>query len=103
MPEYGENGSPVYVPEYDRARAKRLFYINRFNLVASDLIAVNRSLPDVRKAACRAKRYPVAELPDTSVVIVFHNEAWSTLGRQPQAAPANQPDHSLFQCAQSTV
>lgn len=64
---YGENGSPVYVPDYERSRAKELFFVNRFNLVASDMISVNRSLPDPRRAACRAKRYDLFSMPNTSV------------------------------------
>ena len=79
MHKSGENGHPVYVPDRDRSRAKELFFINRFNLLASDMISVNRSLPDPRRAACRSKKYNHNSLPNTSVVIVFHNEAWSTL------------------------
>ncbi|KAH7645703.1 polypeptide n-acetylgalactosaminyltransferase 13 [Dermatophagoides farinae] len=80
LPNYGENGSPVYVPKMDHTQAKRLFAINQFNIVASDMISVNRSLPDIRKQTCRVKKYP-DNLPDTSIIIVFHNEAWSTLAR----------------------
>lgn len=56
------------------------FKENEFNLVASDMISLNRSLPDVRHPGCKSKRYPT-KLPTTSIVIVFHNEAWSTLLR----------------------
>ncbi|KFR12728.1 Polypeptide N-acetylgalactosaminyltransferase 13, partial [Opisthocomus hoazin] len=76
----GEMGKAVLIPKDDQEKMKELFKINQFNLMASDLIALNRSLPDVRLDGCKTKVYP-DELPNTSVVIVFHNEAWSTLLR----------------------
>lgn len=78
----GEMGKPVVIPSDRQAESKEKFKINQFNLVASDMISLNRSLPDYRMDACKRKSYPPnSELPDTSVVIVFHNEAWSTLLR----------------------
>ncbi|XP_061827673.1 polypeptide N-acetylgalactosaminyltransferase 3 isoform X1 [Nerophis lumbriciformis] len=54
-----------------------------FNLYASDRISLSRDLgPDTRPPECieqTFKRCP--PLPTTSVIIVFHNEAWSTLLR----------------------
>ncbi|XP_043931541.1 polypeptide N-acetylgalactosaminyltransferase 3 [Protopterus annectens] len=54
-----------------------------FNVFASDRISLHRDLgPDTRPPECieqKFKRCP--SLPTTSVVIVFHNEAWSTLLR----------------------
>ncbi|XP_065493819.1 polypeptide N-acetylgalactosaminyltransferase 13 isoform X1 [Caloenas nicobarica] len=76
----GEMGKAVLIPRDEQDKMKELFKINQFNLMASDLIALNRSLPDVRLEGCKTKVYP-GELPNTSVVIVFHNEAWSTLLR----------------------
>ena len=67
-------------PEDQKAEKKEKFKIHQFNLLVSDQISVNRSLKDVRMEACRSKKYPAA-LPTTSIVIVFHNEAWSTLLR----------------------
>ncbi|KAM7104765.1 polypeptide N-acetylgalactosaminyltransferase 3 isoform 2-T3 [Molossus nigricans] len=54
-----------------------------FNAFASDRISLHRDLgPDTRPPECieqKFKRCP--PLPTTSVIIVFHNEAWSTLIR----------------------
>lgn len=54
-----------------------------FNAFASDRISLQRALgPDTRPPECvdqKFRRCP--PLPTTSVVIVFHNEAWSTLLR----------------------
>ncbi|XP_078085318.1 polypeptide N-acetylgalactosaminyltransferase 13 isoform X1 [Mustelus asterias] len=76
----GEMGKAVLIPMEDQEKMRDLFKINQFNLMASDMIAFNRTLPDVRLEGCKTKVYQ-DDLPDTSVVIVFHNEAWSTLLR----------------------
>ncbi|CAD6999257.1 unnamed protein product [Ceratitis capitata] len=70
---------------------KEKFKENQFNLLASDLISLNRSLTDVRhESDCKKKHYP-SKLPTTSIVIVFHNEAchaartvWSVINRSPR-------------------
>ncbi|XP_076349315.1 polypeptide N-acetylgalactosaminyltransferase 1-like isoform X1 [Tachypleus tridentatus] len=81
VPKAGDNGQPVYISPHENAKMKTLFHINRFNLLASDRISVNRTIQDARKQSCREKSYVTSGLPDTTVIIVFHNEAWSTLLR----------------------
>ncbi|KAJ6648658.1 Polypeptide N-acetylgalactosaminyltransferase 3 [Pseudolycoriella hygida] len=76
----GDDGKPVIIPAKDVLRMQQKFQINRFNLMASDRMALNRTLPDVRKKKCIDKKYPL-DLPTTSIIIVFHNEAWSVLMR----------------------
>nr|XP_023398832.1 polypeptide N-acetylgalactosaminyltransferase 13 [Loxodonta africana] len=90
----GEMGKAVLIPKDDQEKMKELFKINQFNLMASDLIALNRSLPDVRLEGCKTKVYP-DELPNTSVVIVFHNEAWSTLLRTVHSVINRSPHYLL--------
>lgn len=76
----GEMGKAVHIPPEQDAIQQELFKLNQFNLMASDMISLNRSLKDVRLSGCKNKKFPKL-LPDTSIVIVFHNEAWSTLLR----------------------
>lgn len=76
----GEMGTAVHISPEDEAKQQELFKLNQFNLMASDMIALNRSLRDIRLEGCKTKKYS-KYLPNTSIVIVFHNEAWSTLLR----------------------
>ncbi|XP_067931373.1 polypeptide N-acetylgalactosaminyltransferase 13-like [Watersipora subatra] len=93
----GDGGKAVAIPEHLQAKSKEMFKINQFNLMASDMIALNRTLPDHRLSACKSAPYKqhVDILPQTSIIIVFHNEAWSTLLRTVHSAIDRSPRHLL--------
>ena len=80
-PGAGEEGRPVFLKPHEQIKSKRLFHINEFNLVVSNKISLDRALEDVRSADCKTLKYNIDSLPRTSIIIVFHNEAWSTLLR----------------------
>ena len=48
---HGERGAAVHVPSRLHAKATSTFAINQFNLIASELVSVNRALPDERVSA----------------------------------------------------
>uniref|UniRef100_A0A8C6SU36 Polypeptide N-acetylgalactosaminyltransferase n=1 Tax=Neogobius melanostomus TaxID=47308 RepID=A0A8C6SU36_9GOBI len=77
-PYHTDSLSPEEQKEKERGEEKHCF-----NLFASDRISLSRDLgADTRPPECieqTFKRCP--PLPTTSVIIVFHNEAWSTLLR----------------------
>ncbi|XP_033762781.1 polypeptide N-acetylgalactosaminyltransferase 5-like [Pecten maximus] len=52
---------------------------NAFNEYVSDMISLDRSLNDTRDPECKTMVY--SNLPDASVIVTFHNEAWSVLLR----------------------
>jgi len=86
----GEMGSAVDIPDNRKEEVEKMFPINQFNLVASEMISLNRSLTDARHQHCIKDKYP-AILPPTSVIIVFHNEAWSTLLRSIHSVISRSP------------
>jgi len=90
----GEMGRPVYVPKEQQTLMREKFKLNQFNIMASDKIRLNRTLPDVRMEGCKSKSYP-SQLPSTSVIIVFHNEAWSTLLRTVTSVINRSPNHLI--------
>ncbi|VDN07791.1 unnamed protein product [Thelazia callipaeda] len=79
----GEMGSAVVIDKSRQEERDRKFKENQFDVMASDMISINRTLPDYRSSKCRevARKYNTANFSPTSIVIVFHNEAWSTLLR----------------------
>uniref|UniRef100_A0A8L8KSH1 Polypeptide N-acetylgalactosaminyltransferase n=1 Tax=Heligmosomoides polygyrus TaxID=6339 RepID=A0A8L8KSH1_HELPZ len=94
LPQYGENGAGVALPDELTAIKDKRFKENEFNVVASEMISVNRSLPDYRSSECQAKVFR-EDLPKTSIIIVFHNEAWTTLLRTLHSVINRSPLHLL--------
>ncbi len=76
----GEMGEAVKVPWHMEDDAKRRWSEHQLNVVASEQVSLNRRLPDVRRPECRDAVYP-KRLPKATVIVVFFNEAWSTLLR----------------------
>ncbi|XP_033624442.1 N-acetylgalactosaminyltransferase 7-like isoform X2 [Asterias rubens] len=76
----GENGVPVRTGAGEKEAVERGIREYGFNQYVSDKISLDRNIPDLRNAQCKYWHYP-EKLPTTSVIIVFHNEGWSTLLR----------------------
>ncbi|XP_036170844.1 N-acetylgalactosaminyltransferase 7 isoform X7 [Myotis myotis] len=76
----GENAKPLVLgPELKHAVQASIKEFG-FNMVASDMISLDRSVNDLRQEECKYWHYD-ENLLVSSVIIVFHNEGWSTLMR----------------------
>ncbi|XP_061686943.1 N-acetylgalactosaminyltransferase 7 isoform X2 [Syngnathoides biaculeatus] len=76
----GEGAKPfVLGPEYKETIQASIKEFG-FNMVASDMISLDRTISDIRHEECMYWHYD-DRLLTSSVVIVFHNEGWSTLMR----------------------
>lgn len=59
----GENGWAFHLPrDFDKDKKDSLYRQNGFNALASDYIALNRSIKDLRHEKCRTRSY-LAQLP----------------------------------------
>uniref|UniRef100_A0A1L8E1A6 Polypeptide N-acetylgalactosaminyltransferase n=1 Tax=Nyssomyia neivai TaxID=330878 RepID=A0A1L8E1A6_9DIPT len=76
----GEKGLAALVPVEENDLKESMYRANGFNALLSDKISVNRSIPDIRHAKCKEKKY-LSELPTVSVIVPFYEEHWSTLLR----------------------
>jgi polypeptide N-acetylgalactosaminyltransferase len=97
----GELGKSVKIektklsPE-ERKKYDEGFQKNAFNQYASDMISIHRSLPVQTDEECKAEKYS-SGLPNTSVIICFHNEAWSVLLRTVHSVLERTPDELLHE------
>ncbi|PAV76330.1 hypothetical protein WR25_27017 [Diploscapter pachys] len=95
----GEGGKAVKVdknalsPE-EKQKYDKGFQNNAFNQYASDMISIHRTLPSNIDQECKTEKYHDG-LPDTSVIVCFHNEAWSVLLRTVHSVLERTPDKLL--------
>ncbi|CAF1164398.1 unnamed protein product [Adineta ricciae] len=95
----GEMGVAVEIDKTKLTRKELQKYHNgfrthKFNQYVSDLISKYRTLPDVRDPGCRQIQYEPLTIT-ASVVMCFHNEAWSVLIRSIHSILNRSPAHLL--------
>lgn len=98
----GELGKPVNIDKNKLAEKEKKKYDdgwtnNAFNEYASDMISVHRSLPVMTDKECDEIKYDIEKLPDTSVILCFHNEAWSVLLRSVHSILERSPSHLIHE------
>lgn len=95
----GEMGKPFELPKDIDPDIKALvdegYKRNAFNQYISDLIPLHRSLPDTRSAWCKKEDRFLTNLPKTSVIVCFHNEAFSVLARTVHSILDRSPSHLI--------
>lgn len=77
----GEGGAPYELPPEKRNEGEESNSNYGMNMAVSDAISLERTIPDTRMEECKYWNYPKNMGLKASVVIVFHNEGWSTLMR----------------------
>ncbi|XP_071079675.1 N-acetylgalactosaminyltransferase 7-like [Haliotis cracherodii] len=76
----GEYGVPVPDVPSEKDLVEKTAREFGFNMVNSDKISLDRIIKDMRHEECKYWHYPET-LPTASVILVFHNEGWSTFVR----------------------
>ena len=89
---YGVHGNPVQLSGEDLRLADEIMRKEAFNVYVSDRISLHRDVPDTRDTACQELSY-ARKLPSASVVIIFTNEAFSTLLRTVWSVLDKSRDH----------
>ncbi|CRK91362.1 CLUMA_CG005035, isoform A [Clunio marinus] len=93
----GENGTAVHLTDPKEIEANNeMFEIEGLNVIVSDKISVNRSLPDVRHEKCRTALY-LKNLPKVSIVVIFHNEYPSIVKRTLHSIHRRTPAELLWE------
>jgi len=97
----GEMGNGVELEDMVEAEAKQreaMWQRHGFDeYISEHLVSLNRSLPDRRDEWCKGQSEEPTELKPTSVIVIFHNEAWSTLLRTVYSVLARSPPNLLHE------
>lgn len=96
----GEMGEAVFLPENlsedDRKLVDDGWRDHSFNQFISDHISLHRSLPDKRPESCKSIAVNSSQtMPETSIIMIFHNEAWSTLLRSVHSILDRSPENLI--------
>ncbi|CEF64581.1 Putative polypeptide N-acetylgalactosaminyltransferase 9 [Strongyloides ratti] len=95
----GENGKGVKINKTLLSKDELVlfetgFKNNAFNQYASDMISIHRSLPTDIDEECKTAVFE-PDLPETSIIMCFHNEAWSVLLRSVHSILDRSPEHLI--------
>ncbi|WKY00831.1 hypothetical protein Q1695_015115 [Nippostrongylus brasiliensis] len=95
----GENGAAVPLEGEEKEQGERDMKTWFMNLVASDMMSLDRSIPDGRMDECLEIKYDLEKLPQVlfwaSVIIIFTDEAWSPLLRTVHSVVYRSPPQLL--------
>ncbi|XP_046859337.1 polypeptide N-acetylgalactosaminyltransferase 10-like isoform X2 [Xenia sp. Carnegie-2017] len=90
----GDGGKAVKTSAEEAKQREKAYAEYGFNQFISDKISLNRTLPDTRPRECKYRHY-LTRLLTASVVIIFHNEGWSTLMRTVHSVLNRSPPRML--------
>ncbi|KAI8492799.1 hypothetical protein Bbelb_293960 [Branchiostoma belcheri] len=91
----GENGKALYIHGQDtRQAAEQLHNLYGYSVLVSDVISLDRKIPDQRNKLCLQEDYP-DDLPQVSVVMIFYNEALSVVLRSVHSVMNQSPPHLI--------
>jgi hypothetical protein len=98
--DLGSSGAGVVLPSQLPENIQQLvnegWKSHGFNQYVSDIIPIDRKLDDLRSLECKAQAKTMRKkFPKTSVIIIFHNEAWSTLLRSVHSVLDRTPAHLI--------
>ena len=93
----GAWGKPyrLQLSDEEKKKEEELIKKEAFNIMVSEQIPMNRTIPDLRIKECRALTYNISNLPVASVVLIFNNEAWTTLMRTAHSVINRSPPELL--------
>ncbi|XP_066432101.1 polypeptide N-acetylgalactosaminyltransferase 5 [Eleutherodactylus coqui] len=90
----GQYGRPVAVPKDKEQEASRRWKEGNFNVYLSDIIPLDRAIEDTRPKGCKDQLVH-DDLPNTSIIMCFVDEVWSTLIRSVFSVLNRSPAHLI--------